>query len=435
MIRPVYLVVVMVLLAGLGQAGIVRVPSANAVAAPPKSTKPIKPANAKVVMIAELFRHGARYPTLDMLGETDVRENLGQLTATGMRQHYNLGKAIRNKYPQLFSHQYKKSQSQMQSTHIDRAWESAQSHMMGIYPLGSGPKLTTSNKRVLTPPFSKNNPKSHLPARKSDFALPEGFQSIPVFVMPGLDLDCKIAFKKITKASEAMNPKWDKAILPISAELKKAGFDPKKLLGHKDFTFEDVFNMYDYMKYYYFTYAKLYPKLTQQLFEMIELAYSVRYYSFWRTDEWKRLWSHNIAVKVMNVFETKVENPSHPLNYFGMSAHDWQLTPFVIKFGFTSYDCLWDEMMSLKKNQNCYHSIEFASNIIWELSELPSKSNGGTEYLVRMTWDGKHMFGCEQRIAGKWLGGAPKYEGYCTYDEFRKVAKGMFMFESKALFD
>jgi hypothetical protein len=73
MIRPVYLVVVMVLLAGLGKAGIVRVPTTNAVAAPPKSTKPIKPANAKVVMIAELFRHGARYPTLDMLGETDVR--------------------------------------------------------------------------------------------------------------------------------------------------------------------------------------------------------------------------------------------------------------------------------------------------------------------------------------------------------------------------
>lgn len=90
---------VIVLLAGLGQAGIVRVPTANAVGAPSISAKPIKPANAKVVMIAELFRHGARYPTHDMLGETDVRENLGQLTGTGMRQHYNLGKAIRNKYP------------------------------------------------------------------------------------------------------------------------------------------------------------------------------------------------------------------------------------------------------------------------------------------------------------------------------------------------
>lgn len=92
-------------------------------------------------------------------------------------------------------------------------------------------------------------------------------------------------------------------------------------------------------------------------------------------------------------------------------------------------------MLYLKKNQNCHHSIEFSSNIVWELSELPRKSDGGVEYLVRITLDGKHMFGCEEGIAGKWLGGAPKYDGYCTYDEFRKVAKGMFVFESKELFD
>lgn len=45
------------------------------------------------------------------------------------------------------------------------------------------------------------------------------------------------------------------------------------------------------------------------------------------------------------------------------------------------------------------------------------------------------MFGCEKAVAGKWLGGGAKYDGYCTYDEFRKVAKGMFTFESKEEFD
>lgn len=257
---------------------------------------------------------------------------------------------------------------------------------MGIYPLGSGLKLTTKKRRILYPPFSKNDPKPQLPSPKGDFVLPGGFRPIPISTMRGLDLDCTYGWRKILKDSHAMTPAWDKAILPISAELKKAGFDPKKLLGHKDFTFEDVFNIYEYMKYYYFTYAKLYPKLTKELFSMIELAYSVRYYSFWRTDDWQRLWSHNIAVKVLNVFENRVENPKHPLNYFGMSAHDWQLTPFVIKFGFTSYGCLMDEMLSpLKKIKNCHHSIEFASNIVWELSELPKTVGAPVEYLVRMT--------------------------------------------------
>jgi hypothetical protein len=307
---------------------------------------------------------------------------------------------------------------------------------MGIYPLGSGLKLTTRKEEILNPPFLKNDLKSQLPTPKSNFALPRGFRPIPISMMRGLDPDCPFGREKTQKASKAMTPSWDRLILPISAELKKAGFDPQKLLGHKDFTFEDVSNMYDYMKYYYFTYAKLYPNLTQELFSTIELAYSVRYYSFWRTDDWQRLWSHNIAVKVLNVFETKVENPKHPLNYFGMSAHDWQLTPFVIKFGFTSYGCLMDEMLSpFKKNKNCYHSIEFASNIVWELTELHNAAGLPIEYLVRMTWDGKHMFGCEEAIAGKWLGAGAKYDGYCTYDEFRKVAEGMFTFGTKEEFD
>ena len=111
MIRPIYLVMVMVLLSGLSQAGKVRIPPANADPAPPNRAKPIKPANAKVVMITELFRHGGRYPTHDMFGESDIHQHKGQLTATGMRQHYNLGKAIRQKYPQLFSRQYKAGQS------------------------------------------------------------------------------------------------------------------------------------------------------------------------------------------------------------------------------------------------------------------------------------------------------------------------------------
>jgi hypothetical protein len=75
MLRPIHLIMVIVLLAGLGQAIKVRIPSANSVAPPPNRAKPIKPANVKVVMIAELFRHGARYPTRDMLGESEIHQH------------------------------------------------------------------------------------------------------------------------------------------------------------------------------------------------------------------------------------------------------------------------------------------------------------------------------------------------------------------------
>ena len=52
------------------------------------------PITYDVIMIAEVFRHGARSTTSDpiMTGyEYDYENGLGQLTPNGMRQHYMLG--------------------------------------------------------------------------------------------------------------------------------------------------------------------------------------------------------------------------------------------------------------------------------------------------------------------------------------------------------
>lgn len=50
-------------------------------------------------MVIEFFRHGARFNSYSNL---EYKNNLsklsGELTEVGMRQHYNLGKALRHKY-------------------------------------------------------------------------------------------------------------------------------------------------------------------------------------------------------------------------------------------------------------------------------------------------------------------------------------------------
>ena len=49
-------------------------------------------------LVIELYRHGARTPTSNTYDPYFSNSDLGQLTPIGMRQHYVLGKAIRETY-------------------------------------------------------------------------------------------------------------------------------------------------------------------------------------------------------------------------------------------------------------------------------------------------------------------------------------------------
>lgn len=131
-------------------------------------------------MIAELFRHGARWTLYDIFKESDVEKNNGMLSPTGMRQHYNLGKAVRKNYPYLFDQNYNHKQITMTSTHVPRTVESAQSHLLGMYDMGTGFNLTTTSADFLTPPFAKNQSNVKL-EKDLPFALPQGYRPIPIF--------------------------------------------------------------------------------------------------------------------------------------------------------------------------------------------------------------------------------------------------------------
>lgn len=54
--------------------------------------------SAKIVYMAELFRHGARYPTSDIYDGKDTKPFHGKLTGVGMRQQYNLGTYLSRDY-------------------------------------------------------------------------------------------------------------------------------------------------------------------------------------------------------------------------------------------------------------------------------------------------------------------------------------------------
>ena len=100
-------------------------------------------AEDKLVFAVDMIRHGDRTP-ISEIPKSPHRweEGLGQLTAKGMRQAYELGARARGEYVQryhLLSPDYKSGTVFVRSSDIDRTLMTAQSFLMGLYPNGTGP--------------------------------------------------------------------------------------------------------------------------------------------------------------------------------------------------------------------------------------------------------------------------------------------------------
>ncbi|VVC75460.1 hypothetical protein AQUSIP_07500 [Aquicella siphonis] len=120
----------------------------------------------RLVFAVDIIRHGDRTP-IGLLPAVNFqwKEGLGQLTAEGMRQEYEMGVRFRKRYVEqthLLPEHYAAGTLYVRSTNYDRTLMSAESLLMGLYPPGTGPDTSE-------------------PAKP---ALPHAFQPIPVFSAP-----------------------------------------------------------------------------------------------------------------------------------------------------------------------------------------------------------------------------------------------------------
>lgn len=123
-------------------------------------------ADEKLIFAIDIIRHGDRTPILDLPAAPYAwKEGLGQLTPKGMHQENELGTSLRAIYVDkyhLLPVNYLPGTIYVRSSDFDRTLMSAQSFLMGLYPLGTGPTLPDS----------------------SQSALPESFQPIPIHTIP-----------------------------------------------------------------------------------------------------------------------------------------------------------------------------------------------------------------------------------------------------------
>lgn len=121
-------------------------------------------AQEKLIFAIDIVRHGDRTPLIASHEMEKIwPQGVGQLTPTGMRQEYELGKLLRQRYVNqyhLLPQQYDINTMTVRSSGIPRTMMSAQSLLFGLYPLGTGPLLDESK------------------------ALPHGLQPIPINTVP-----------------------------------------------------------------------------------------------------------------------------------------------------------------------------------------------------------------------------------------------------------
>lgn len=96
-------------------------------------------ASPELVMVNVLFRHGDRtpvnpYPLDPYRNSSFWSTGWGQLTTVGMRQHYELGLWLRQRYISLLKNDYSKTDVYVQSTDVDRTLMSVESNLAGLFP-------------------------------------------------------------------------------------------------------------------------------------------------------------------------------------------------------------------------------------------------------------------------------------------------------------
>lgn len=128
----------------------------------------------KLISVTELCRHGDRTPLhefpADALPVSKWPEGVGQLTAIGIRAHYELGLRLRARYVDsgFLPASYNRKYLYVRSTDIDRTLMSAISQLTGLYPPGTDPN---NDVRVR---FGKD------PLHENEGGLPHLYQPIPI---------------------------------------------------------------------------------------------------------------------------------------------------------------------------------------------------------------------------------------------------------------
>lgn len=344
-------------------------------------------------------RHGTRTTYFNALNVSfTLTEGVGNLTSNGMRLMYLLGSQVAKNYPNIFPTNpagFDPLNYEIWSSGSVRNIESANSFLLGAFPVGTGllNNIVDNNSTYMNPPFAWVNQN----ALGNNSALPRQYRNIPYRVSSGaIDFNffptayeiCPNANKTAVSGMISLWNKYNPSMTTLSNQLIAAGFSPSIYKASSwDINSMDLFH--DEMIAYYSHEGKLYPGMTQQLYDQLTLVSNINIGILYPSDKLTRLNADGLAREIINGMQAFIDNKS-PLTFRYFSGHDIGLFSHLLLYGQTSLQCWVDAFNSGKPPvQPCQGSPDFGSSFIYE---LVTKTAGN--WYVRLLWNGQPINVC-----------------------------------------
>ena len=322
---------------------------------------------SELLMVVEVFRHGARGPLYENLDYSNWSAP-GLLTAVGMRQHFLLGDALRTRYiknQSFLSSSYNHTELYIRSTDVDRTIESAQAHLLGLYPFGTGPNLSYNYpaERAFPPYHNITFPVEEL----GNAALPHNYQPTPIhvvesendFLLRGMDI-CPL-WSRI-KEEQSNTEFWANFTQEMAPTLRNLG----RVLGLKKTpTINAAEDIIDTLYSDIYDNRPLPANFTEELWRNLTYLLEMKYqYVYLGNETQRRLLASPFLNNVNALFAQKLAG-NNSQKYVMYSAHDSTVGPFMSALNFSSYRCVqkrFNELINPPSQNNQTNNTDNSSN-------------------------------------------------------------------------
>ncbi|MDF2939419.1 MAG: hypothetical protein K0R66_61 [Gammaproteobacteria bacterium] len=271
-------------------------------------------AQDKLVFAIDLIRHGDRTP-IQALPKSPYNwtEGLGQLTAIGMNQEYELGRKMHVEYInhyKLLPESYQLGTIYVRSTDLDRTLMSADCFLLGLYSLGTGPKLGYGS-----------------------VALPGAYQPIPIHTVASSQDN--LFFPLSAKQKQAIlqqyvfnSPAWQQKNAELQPYYAKWG----KATGIKITNPDQVIMLGDTLYVRQLHHIPPPSGLSQQDIQMIINTNLWGMAVLYGSPQMGQAMAHNLLMSIDQYLVQASENQS-PLKYVLYSAHDTNILGLMSELG------------------------------------------------------------------------------------------------------
>jgi hypothetical protein len=230
---------------------------------------------AEIRFVFNMISNGASSPTSDHLNSINEDvfgerwDNPNHLTPIGMRMQYLLGRRNRVKYTNFISSSYTPQEVVIQSTKFNNTLSSAQAHLQGLFPQGTGPNLSGYQRNVAYPPQGKTGYGDFVQEVFGAPALPYNTQIFPIQTYSDVEYQYFFMYNIKDNCQDAYYDMIDNRRTTTSKDLlstidTKYGAQLAQAIGADRSVFQDYLYTYMVMKDFVAGYVdgKLHKRLT-----------------------------------------------------------------------------------------------------------------------------------------------------------------------------